>query len=132
MRAQILITATLLFGGFGTVFAQQCLHTDLETAEDRVRRERALEFARRLNAAEQMAPPVSPGRRYRPPDELLNLPQVPNGFQLQFNTDGRTYVLSLKDTRDPCRFAVFTDQDGHVYAATPQQRSAVIVPLGTK
>ena len=132
MRAYILITATLLFGGFGTAFAQECLHGNLETMDDRLRREQAIQFARRLNAAQQMAPPVTPGRRYRSPDELLNLPQVPVGFQLQFNSDGRTYMLSLKDLRDPCRFAIFSDQDGHVYAAMPQQSAAVIVPLGTK
>ena len=132
MRAHILVTATLLFGGFGTAFAQDCLHTNLETMDDRLRREQGIQFARRLNAAQQMAPPAAPGRRYRSPDELLNLPAVPAGFQLQFNSDGRTYTMSLKDVRDPCRFAIFTDQDGHVYAATPQQPSAVILPLGTK
>jgi hypothetical protein len=132
MRAHILITATLLFGGFGTAFAQECLHSNLETVDDRLRREQAIQFARRLNAAQQMAPPVAPGRRYRSPDELLNLPPVPSGFQLQFNSDGRTYTLSLKDLRDPCRFAIFTDQEDHVYAATPLQSSAIIVPLGTK
>jgi len=129
MRTHILVTATLLLGGFGTAFAQECLHTNLETMEDRLRREQAIQFARRLNAAQEMAPRGSQGQRYRAPDELPNLPPVPAGFQLQFNSDGRTYSLSLKDVRDPCRFAVFTDQDGHVYAATPQRPSAVVIPL---
>jgi hypothetical protein len=131
MLRHILMTA-LLLGGATSALAQECLHTQMETTADRVRREQAIEFARRLNLAQQISPPASQGRRYRPPDELLNLPRVPAGFQLQFHTDGRTYAFSLKDMRDPCRFAVFSDQEGYVYAASAQQSSPTIIPLETR
>jgi hypothetical protein len=126
------VTTILLFGGAMPARAQNCLHQQNETAEDRIRREQAFQFARRLNAAQHMMLPSPQGQRYRHPDALRNLPPVPPGFQLQFHTDGRTYTFSLKDTRDACRFAVFSDQDGFVYAATPQQPSATIIPLETQ
>ena len=110
--------------------AQQCLHTQLETAEDRVRRERAMEFVLRVNAAQSMR--GTRGPRYGPLEELPFLPPVPDGFALQFHTDGRRYVLALKDRRDPCRFAVFSDQEGAVYAAVPQPPRAITLPLETR
>jgi hypothetical protein len=123
---------TVLLAGAMPAWAQDCLHLQTETAEDRTRREQAFQFARRLNAAQHMLLPGPQGQRYRQPDELRNLPPVPPGFQLQFLSDGRTYTFSLKDTRDKCRFAVFSDQDGLVYAATPQQPSPTIIPLDTQ
>ena len=135
MPRLVLIMATLLIGGASSAYAQECLHMQNETAADRTRREQALQFARRLNAEQNVSPPLRPGpqgQRYRQPDELLNLPPVPPGFQLQFHTDGRTYAFSLKDSRDPCRFAVFSDQDGYVYAASPQAPAPTIIPLDTQ
>lgn len=126
----LVIIALGLLAAADTARAQQCLHTQLETAEDRVRRERAIEFARRVNAAQAMPAPRGP--RYRALEELPLLPPVPDGFELQFHTDGRSYTLSLKDRRDPCRFAVFTDQEGAVYAAVPQPRRGIIIPLDSR
>lgn len=128
----VLVTMSLLICGTASALAQECLHVQNETASDRVRREQALQFARRLNAAQHSTMPGQQGQRYRAPDELRSLPPVPPGFQLQFHTDGRTYTFALKDSRDPCRFAVFSDQDGYVYAASPQQPAATIIPLETQ
>ncbi|HEY5616953.1 MAG TPA: hypothetical protein VIK60_03370 [Vicinamibacterales bacterium] len=132
MLWHILATTMLLLGGFGQALGQDCLHLQNETATDRARREQALQFARRLNAAQYSMLPGPDGQKYRQPDELRNLPPVPPGFQLQFHTDGRRYAFSLKDGRDACRFAVFSDQDGYVYAASPQQPAATIIPLDTQ
>lgn len=114
--------------------AQQCLHAQLETSEDRIRRERAIDVARRVHAAQHAPAPFrAPGTpRYRPLEELPALSPVPEGFDLQFLTDGRGYIVSLKDRRDPCRFTVFSDQDGAIYAAMPQPPRAVVVPLETR
>jgi hypothetical protein len=127
-----LVTAAVLIGGTAPALAQECLHAQTETADDRIRREQAIQYARRLNAAQHSTLPGQQGQRYRAPDELRNLPPVPPGFQLQFNTDGRTYMFSLKDGRDPCRFAVFSDQGGDVYAGSPQRPGATIIPLETR
>jgi hypothetical protein len=126
----LVIAALGLLGTADAARAQQCLHMQLETAEDRVRRDRAMEFARRVNAAQAIPAPRGP--RYRALEELPYLPPVPDGFELQFHTDGRSYTLSLKDRRDPCRFAVFSDQDGAVYAAVPQPPRPVTIPVDSR
>ncbi len=123
----LLVTMLGLLAAADAARAQQCLHMQLETVEDRVRRERAMEFARRVNAAQAMPAPRGP--RYRALEELPFLPPVPEGFDLQFHTNGRSYTLVLKDRRDPCRFAVFSDQEGAVYAAVPQPGRATLVPV---
>jgi hypothetical protein len=46
-------------------------------------------------------------------------PPAPDGFRVQLNIDGTTYAFSIKDTLDPCLFAVFSDQTGDIYEATP-------------
>lgn len=132
MLRHALVTAAILVGGTASAFAQECLHAQTETADDRIRREQAIQYARRLNAAQHSTLPGQQGQRYRAPDELRNLPPVPPGFQLQFHTDGRTYTFSLKDGRDPCRFAVFSDQGGDVYTGSPQRPGATIIPLETR
>jgi hypothetical protein len=116
-----------------TAFAQQnCLHDASETQANKTRRDQAIRVARGINTAETMGlAPRRPGQRYRPFEELQTVPLIPDGFALQFHTDGETYSFSLKDTRDPCRYAIFSDQDGDIYEAVP--RVAVeIVPLDTK
>ena len=113
-------------------FAQTCLHGSNETAGERLRREQAIAFAHQLNAAEKFAGGgIGPQRRYRPLEEL-RVPRIPAGFTVKLRTDGAGYIFSLKDTRDPCGFAVFSDQDGDVYAATPAPHQATVVPLETR
>jgi hypothetical protein len=131
MLKPILIGALLLILP-APVFAQACLHGSNETAGERMRREQAIVFARQLNAAEQAAAGLAARQGYRPLNELPNVPRIPTGFALKLQTDGTGYTFSLKDTRDPCGFAVFSDQDGDVYAATPEPRGPTVVPLGTR
>jgi hypothetical protein len=131
MFKPILIGAVLLTPA--AAFAQNCLHGPNETAGERTRRDQAIQFARQVNAAEKFATlGIGPQRRYRPLDELPNLPRVPAGFVLRLHTDGAGYTFSLKDSRDPCGFAVFSDQEGDVYASMPEPHQATVVPLGTR
>ena len=71
-----------------------------------------------------------PGRRYREPSELA-LPPAPAGFSLQFHVNADRYTFSLKDTLDPCRYAIFSDQDRDIYEAIPM-RGGMVVPAGTE
>ena len=117
---------------FAQIPAQSCLHGADETAANRSRRQQAIQYVARVNATETglsigPAPP-----RYRPLSELTNLPLLPAGFEVQFHTDGRTYTISLKDTRDACHYAIFSDQEKRVYEAIPSRGEPTIVPLGTK
>jgi hypothetical protein len=104
--------------------SRQCLHDQLETSGDRARREKALDLADEINRAERVArrfgtrgePP------YKPLEELFNLPDTPEGFRVQLQTDGTSYTFSIKDTRDPCGYAIFSDQSLDIYEAVPTPR----------
>ncbi len=45
--------------------------------------------------------------RYAPHAGLPHLPSAPRGFQLRLYTDGTAYVLSIKDSLDACKYAIF-------------------------
>ena len=109
---------------------QSCLHGSDETPANRTRRLQAVQYAAKVNAAEGGSVPRV--QKYRPLNELANLPPLPAGFNLQFHTDGLTYTFSLKDTRDACHYAIFSDQDKLLYEAIPSKGEPTIVPLGTK
>ena len=70
---------------------------------------------------------------YRPEPEydLMLIPRLPQGFALQFNTDGATYSFSVKDTLDRCNYAIFSDQEKFVYEGTPLTTPRVL-PLTTR
>lgn len=105
---------------------RQCLHDQLETQANRSRREKALDLARDINQAQGIARRFGtrPGRPgdYKPLDQLTNLAEAPEGFRVQLHTDGTTYSFSIKDTRDPCGYAIFSDQSLDVYEAVPSSR----------
>ena len=133
MVKHALAAAVVVLAWTGTAFAQQnCLHGASETPANKARRDQAIRVARGINTAENMGlAPRRPGPRYRRFDELTMVPAIPAGFALQFHTDGETYGFSLKDERDPCRYAIFSDQEGYIYEAQPRV-SVEIVPLDTK
>ena len=95
-----------------------CLHDARSAPDDRARREQAQSLARAINQAQGQA--VSATQRYQPLATLPSLPAVPRGFDLRFYTNGEGYILSLKDTLDPCRYGVFTDQHARLYEMSPQ------------
>ena len=110
----------------------RCLHGSSEQPNQRARREQALKMARQINQAEHAGAVLPPSpRTYRPLDQLPNIPAAPDGFKLQFYTDGPTYTFSLKDTLDACHFAIFSDQDSGIYEAMPQT-GVRIVPVETR
>ena len=104
--------------------APSCLHGPDETAANRARRQQAVQYAAKVNAAEGRSVPRL--QKYRPLNELANLPPLPAGFDIQFYTDGLTYTFSLKDTRDACHYAIFSDQDQGIYQGTARIGAQVI------
>ena len=108
----------------------RCLHGADERPDHRARRDQALMLALQINRAENPGPTVAPLQRrtYRPLDQLADLPPTPEGFKVQFNTDGATYTFSIKDTLDPCRYGVFSDQERSIYEATPRADSVSLRP----
>jgi hypothetical protein len=95
-----------------------CFHGSQSAAHNQARREGAHTLARAINEAQSRA--VSAAGRYVELSALPSLPAVPNGFALRFYTDGDSYVVSLKDTFDPCRYGLFTDQQNRLYESSPQ------------
>ena len=130
----LLAVSVVVLGAAATASAQQrCLHDASETAANKARRDRAILVARAINTAEHMGlSPRQPGQRYRPFEQLAMIPAIPPGFALQFHTDGDTYSFSLKDTQDPCKYAIFSDQEGLIYEAVPLRPEPRVVPLDTR
>jgi hypothetical protein len=117
----------LIIAAASKSFGQTCLHDPSEQANQRLRREQALQLAQRINLAQAIIiGPRTNQPRYRPLDQLANLPPTPAGFVLHFHTDGTTYMFSLKDSLDPCDYAVFSDQDKRIYEATPRTGASVV------
>lgn len=85
---------------------------------DRSRRTAAVQFARAINSAE--AASFSNQRSFL---QLGDLPIgiAPSGMTVQLSTDGETYTFSIKDTTDACHGALFSDQEGIIYAGAPLQ-----------
>jgi len=96
-----------------------CRHDAGALPADRTRRDQAKALARAINAAEGRA--VQNTQRYLPLGQLPGLPMTPSAFEVRLYTDGSGYVVSLKDTIDPCHYGVFTDQHGLLYEVTPQR-----------
>ena len=101
--------------------AQQraCLHGPDETPEQMNRRRQAVQTARQINTAEARQSPVT--GVYVALAELAPAPVVPPGFKVALMADTASYTFSIKDTLDPCRFALFSDQDGLIFEARPMQ-----------
>jgi hypothetical protein len=118
--------------GIGTASAQDCLHGSTEALSQKVRRDAAIQLATRINMAQVLVlGPAPQNRRYRPLEELANIPPTPEGFEIQLHTNGSTYSFSIKDRLDPCRYVIFSDQDKYLYEATARM-GAVLVPLNTR
>jgi len=99
--------------------AQECLHGPNESAAERERREYAVRVANEINKLQAAWIAAKPGANYARPSQL-KLPDMPDDFGLMFYLDGRGYMFSLKDDKDPCYFAIFSDHYGLVYATMPR------------
>jgi hypothetical protein len=94
-----------------------CLHGNPERQVDRSRREQAITLMKAINAAEGRA--LQQTRNFGPLAGLSALPGTPDGFRLRVFVNDAGYVASLKDERDPCYFAIFSDESGFVYTNSP-------------
>ena len=99
-----------------------CRHDASATEADRNRRAQALTLAKAIHTAE--ADVVRRTRQYHPLGSLGSLPAVPTGFALKLFADRDDYVFALKDTLDPCRYAIFSDSAGLLY-----EKSARAAPV---
>lgn len=121
----LVITATLIVSAPSTTIEGQlpaaapaCRHDEHAQQADRARRQQAIALAKAINEAEGMV--AERTRIYRPLGELRNLPPGPHGFVVRLYTDGAGYLLSIKDSLDPCRYGIFSDETTFLYERTPQ------------
>jgi hypothetical protein len=66
-------------------------------------------------------------RQYQPVGSLRNLPTVPPGFALKLFADRDDYVFAVKNTLDPCHYAIFSDSAGFLY-----EKSARAAPVAAQ
>lgn len=111
--------ALLALSGWAPAAGQKpgCLHGPSETPVQSARRQAAIRLARELIAIEAAA--NQQAQSYYALSDLPGLPATPDGFRVQLSTDGASYTFAIKDTLDACRFALFSDQEGVIYSATP-------------
>lgn len=102
--------------------AVSCRH-EQPSAADKARRAGAVALARAINAAQMDS--LRRARKYEPVANLSNLPPTPDGFKLDLYVSEAGYIFSIKDTLDPCSFAVFSDASGLLYQQSG--RSAPVI-----
>jgi len=111
------IAGFVAWGVTGTAQESECLHGSSEVPTELALRQAALRFARQVNTVESSV--YNQEHRYRGVNELPGVSAPPEGFRAQLSTDGTSYTFSIKDTRDFCHFAYFSDQMGMIYTAVP-------------
>ena len=83
------------------------------------RRETAIRFVEQVNDSQRTVLIARQGKGYAPLAELPAAATAPDGFDVQLVVDGSRYSLSVKDTKDLCETAVFSDQTGRIFVARP-------------
>jgi hypothetical protein len=109
--------APVVSNQLGRLPPARCLHDEDETQPNRVRREQAMALARVINAAQGRNRDQIPQYQLLP--QPTNLPTLPDGFAVRLDASAGGYIFSIKDTRDPCRFGIFSDHQGTVYDSSP-------------
>ena len=89
-----------------------CRH-ERPNIKDRARRAGAVVLAKAINARQMDS--LRRTKTYEPAANLTNVPPAPDGFKLDLYVSDTGYIFSIKDTLDPCLFAVFSDASGLLY-----------------
>ncbi len=119
-RMQGWAAGTSVFVLGSIAICQQPATAQPKPCADPARQKIAVNLARRINTLQ-----VNQFGRthiYQPMTAFPEL-SVPPGFttQLVTNAAGSEYLFSVKDTQNPCGAAIFSDQDGLIYIASPLQ-----------
>jgi hypothetical protein len=94
-----------------------CLHGPDETDAGAKRRAAAITYVRSINTAQARRP----GQGAWLALNQLAVSPAPAGFSVQLGTFEGGYLVSTKDTLDPCRYALFSDSTGLIYVGRPMQ-----------
>jgi hypothetical protein len=96
---------------------QQCLHRADESAEQRSRRQMAVNFVVELNAAQTRQQRET--GRYASLAEIRQSTTAPLGFVPRLVIDQFGYMIKVTDALDSCGFTLFSDEHGVVFEAQP-------------
>jgi hypothetical protein len=117
----IIATLATLLSISANVVAEDCLHKDGESADQRARREAAIRYLLAINTAQAR---VQADRgTYAALSELPGFASVPVGFVPRLLFDRWYYVIKLSDFFDPCGFTLFLDEHGVIYESHPRSVS---------
>ena len=97
--------------------AQDCLVTNVESVDQRARRDDAVQYLIAINTAQARS--QSEGGRFVALGDIQGLPSTPVGFIPKLLYDQWSYIVSLKDYFDACGFALFSDERGVIYQSHP-------------
>lgn len=127
------ITLAFVLAAFASQPAgQACLHGPDRSPDQQQRRSAAIGAARYVNSA-QANQPARRERTYLTHEQLAALPprssgpaldltpgnEILPGWQLTLSTTSGGYWFMIKDTTDPCHFALISNQEGIIYTAQP-------------
>jgi len=138
-KQSIVFAIALSFGPLGTAHAQQCLHGTGEAPEQAARRREALTAARTVNNiqynrpgprnpflshAELATAPFAQGIYQSTNEALKHISLSPDtdilpGWKLTLDVTSNGYWFMVKDTTDPCGFAIISNQSGLIFNAEP-------------
>lgn len=118
----LVLAAMLLFGGKAQ--AQQCLHKENQTDQEKARLRAVVYVLRAINTAE--ARYHQQNNKFGTLEELAAagsaiVASVPSGFELRLTTDGTRYNVSVLDKTDPCKYSIFTNNAALIYEGYPIQ-----------
>jgi hypothetical protein len=122
IAAMVAVVAVLAICCARRANAQQqpvCLYGVTATPADAARRRDAIRVMRTINTAQAQA--FQTNQTYLNFRNLtdMGLSGRPAGFLTQLTVEGSTYAVLVRDTADPCRYTLFSDQEGVIYLGAP-------------
>ena len=116
--AQFVVAVLMTVVAPPNAFAQNCPATNVQSADQRARRDDAVQYLIAINTAQSRS--QSEGGRFVALGDIRDLPSTPVGFIPKLLHDQWSYIVSLKDYFDACGFALFSDERGVIYQSHPR------------
>ena len=89
------------------------------TPEQKTRRSALIGLARDIINAQLQV--MQKGKSYQPIAGLTLTRPAPEGVDVKLAAEAKTYSFSIVDKTGPCRFGVFSNEEGLIYLGQPLQ-----------
>ena len=117
--AHFVVAVLMILVAVPNAFAQNCPVTNVESADQRARRDDAVQYLIAINTVQARS--QSERGRFVALSDMQGLPSTPVGFIPKLLQDQWSYIVSLKDYFDACGFALFSDERGVIYESHPRR-----------